>query len=89
MSRDQNLSDSFREQLDQEYDWPAEYLFKFIVPVVQESELLRLFEGFPVSTKYSKNKNYISLTSKVLINSSEEVIKIYQDAYLIKGIISL
>ena len=89
MSRDQNLSDSFREQLDQEYDWPAEYLFKFIVPVVQESELLRLFEGFPVSTKYSKNKNYISLTSKVLINSSEEVIKIYQDAYLIHGIISL
>ncbi len=89
MSQDRDLSDSFREQLDQEYDWPAEYLFKFIVPVVQESELLRLFEGFPVSTKYSKNKNYISLTSKVLINSSEEVIKIYQDAYLIEGIISL
>lgn len=89
MSQERDLSDSFRKQLDQEYTWPADYLFKFIVPVEQESELLKIFEGLPVSTKYSKKKNYISVTSKVLINSSQEIIKIYKDAYVIKGIISL
>ncbi len=89
MSQKHDLSDSFRKQLDQEYTWPADYLFKFIVPVEQESELLKIFEGFPVATKYSRNKNYISVTSKLLINSSEEIVKIYKDAYIIKGIISL
>ena len=89
MSQEHDLSDSFRDQLDQEYNWPTDYLFKFIVPVTQESELLKIFEGLPISTKYSKNKNYISITCKVLVNSSEEVIKIYKEAYVIKGIISL
>ena len=89
MPHDPDLSDSFKNQLDQEYTWPANYLFKFIVPVDRESELLKILKGLPVSAKYSKNKNYISITSKVLVNSSEEVIKIYKEAYLIKGIISL
>lgn len=89
MSQDPHLSDSFRNQLDREYTWPADYLFKFIVPIEQESEILKIFEGFPISTKYSKNKNYVSITATVLINSSEEIIKIYEDAYVVKGIISL
>ena len=89
MPEDKHLTDSFRKQLDQEYTWPAEYLFKFIVPKEQEKELLRLFINKPVSTRHSKNRNYVSVTSKAFIHSSEEVIAMYQAAYVIKGIISL
>ena len=80
---------SFKEKLDNEHHWPSVYMFKFIVPKGKEDEVKQLFPGKELSTKSSRKGNYISVTAEVFIQSSNEVIQIYQKAHLIEGIISL
>lgn len=84
MSREQ-----FKEQLDNEYSWPALYMFKFIVPNEQEGEVKALFPYNELTSKASKNGKYISVTAQVMMNSSEAIVQIYEKAYKIEGIISL
>ena len=64
-------------------------MFKFIVSKGRESEVAALFPSNEVSTKLSKNGNYISVTAKVMMRSSDEIIRIYEEAYKIEGVISL
>jgi len=80
---------SFAEKLDQEHQWPTHYLFKFIVPKGKEEEVTKIFPPNEFSTRESSNGNYISISAKMYLGSSEEVIKIYEEAYKISGIISL
>jgi uncharacterized protein len=85
-----NLSrQNFKEKLDDQYSWPALYMFKFIVNKGKESEVVALFPFNEVTTKLSKNGNYISVTAKVMMGSSDEIIRIYEEAYKIEGVISL
>lgn len=79
----------FKEKLDSEYSWPSLYMFKFIVPKGKEEDIIALFPSNETSTKASKKGNYISVTAKVMMGSSEEIIKIYEKAYEIEGVISL
>lgn len=87
--RNEASRDQFKEKLDVEYSWPALYMFKFIVPKGQEDKVKSLFPYNEVIMKTSKNGNYISLTAQVMMNSSEAIVKVYEDAYKIKGVISL
>ncbi len=80
---------NFKKKLDEQYSWPALYMFKFIVSKGRESEVAALFPSNEVSTKLSKNGNYISVTAKVMMRSSDEIIRIYEEAYKIEGVISL
>ena len=80
---------NFKEKLDDQYSWPSLYMFKFIVPKGKEDEVIVLFPSNEVSTKESKNGNYISVTAKVMMSSSEDIVRIYEEAYKIEGVISL
>lgn len=80
---------SFKEKLDHEYEWPALYTFKFIVPKGQEGEVKSIFSNHEVTEKQSSKGNYISLTAKVMAESSDKVVEFYIEANKIEGIIAL
>lgn len=80
---------TFKERLDRNHTWPAEYMFKFIVPKGKEDQISVLFSQKDVSTKESSSGNYISVTSRMMIKSSEEVIRIYEEAQKVEGVIAL
>ena len=81
--------ESFREKLDQEYDWPALYTFKFIVPVKNREVVKEIFHNHTVVEKESSNGNYVSITAKVMAQSSDYIINIYLEANKVEGVISL
>lgn len=84
----ENNFDTLKEKLDKQ-EWPAIYLFKFIVPIEKIDEVTALFEKQDTKTKISRNGNYISLTAKPFMYSSEKVIEIYKKATRIEGLIAL
>lgn len=81
--------DSFKEKLDNQYTWPSLYTFKFIVPQGNENEVRKLFPETEVTEKKSRKGNYVSLTARMLADSSEAIIGVYQKAQHIKGLIAL
>ncbi|MEM7548113.1 MAG: DUF493 family protein [Bacteroidota bacterium] len=81
--------DKFQELLDDQYDWPAEYLFKFIAPSDKKEELIALFPKDKVQLRPSSKGNYTSITASIILKSSQEVMAIYDTAYKIEGVISL
>ena len=81
--------DAFKEKLDNEYAWPATYMFKFVVPSATLIEVTSLFPKDSLETKPSKNGNYLALTMKRLVHSSDEVVEVYKSVSGIKGLIAL
>ena len=81
--------DDLQKQLDESTTWPVLYMFKFIAPKDKIAELKTIFPKNEVVERESKDGNYLSLTCKILVNSSEEVIRVYKQASQIKGVISL
>ena len=79
----------FKEKLDNEYDWPALYMFKFIVPRTSESGVKQLFPHTPLQSRKSRSGKYVSFTAKVVMDSSDAVIGVYKEAQKINGIIAL
>ncbi len=86
---EQGWIDSFREKLDKHYAWPSLYIFKFIVPLGKEKEVKQLFPKHETSERLSKNGNYISVTTQMMMPSSNSVIAIYVKASDIEGLIAL
>ncbi len=80
---------SFREKLEKEYSFPTLYKFKFIVPEAALDEVTALFSKHDYQTRPSKNGKYISVTAKIMAESSDKIIEFYQKASTIKGIIAL
>lgn len=80
-------------QLDDTTKFPADYLYKFIVPTDenQPEEVTNLFNkgGAVINTRKSKTGKYISVSVRLKVTSSDEVINYYKEAEKIKGIISL
>lgn len=81
--------DRFQGLLDDQNDWPASYVFKFIVPSDNLDELKRVFGEHPVRTRPSRKGNYTSVTAKMEMHSSDEVVAVYQAAGRVEGVISL
>ena len=81
--------DNLRQLLDDNNDWPTDYLFKFIAPRSAVDELKKVFDGHEIDLKASKRGNYLSLTSRIRVQSSEEVITVYRQAGSVEGVISL
>lgn len=86
---DSGTIESFRDKLDQEYEWPSLYTFKFIVPEHSADEIRALFQKHDIVERPSSKGNYISLTSKVMVQSSDKVIEFYLEASKVEGVISL
>lgn len=88
MSDEARRSD-FKSKLDGHHKWPSLYMFKFIVPSGKEGEVEKLFPKNEVKVKSSNKGNYSSLTIQVMMPGSEEVVRIYEEANKIKGLIAL
>lgn len=88
-NEDLEAINSFKEKLDNEYDWPSLYTFKFIVPVDKKEDIKRIFVKHEFTEKQSSKGNYVSITSKVMASSSDIIVNFYLEANKIEGVIAL
>lgn len=79
----------FQALLDEQVEWPSEYLFKFIVPTSSLEALTAVFGDHPVRVRASSKGNYASVTARMHMTSSEDVLAIYRAAGKVDGVISL
>ncbi len=75
--------------IDETVKFPSVYLFKFIVPVDQIHHILLIMHGMEIEQKASSTGKYISVSAKLMMHKSEDIIHIYERASTVKGIISL
>ncbi|MFY0483169.1 DUF493 family protein [Flavobacterium sp. PLA-1-15] len=90
-------TEEFYERLKTELDntntWPAEYLFKFIVPTDEQKieAVKNAFDclGAVIKTSQSKTAKFTSLSVDVQMKSAQEIIDKYIEVSTIEGIVSL
>ena len=89
----QEFYDRLQVELDNSNSWPAEYLFKFIVPTVNNNVAFveNAFNcmGAVIKTTKSKTGKYTSISVDATVKDSEEIIQKYKEVSVIKGIVSL
>ncbi len=82
-----------KEQLLENGKWPANYLYKFIVPTdeTKVEEIRKIFDmpGAVIESKQSKKGTYTSVSITVRLENPDEVIKKYKEVSHIEGVISL
>ena len=84
--------DSLREKLDDQVSWPSVYLFKFIIPADNHklAQVMNLFnETSEITTRESGKGNFISVSAKEVMLSTESVIEVYKKAAQVDGLIAL
>jgi hypothetical protein len=82
---------NLRKQLELE-EWPNVYMFKFIFPNTLENIALtsELFsETSELSLHESKTGKFASISVKEMMLDVDSIIKIYEKASLIKGLMAL
>ncbi len=89
----QEFYERLKVELDNSNTWPAEYLFKFIVPTVDDNVAFveNAFNcmGAVIKTTKSKTGKFTSISVDVTVKDSQEIIEKYQEVSIIKGIVSL
>ncbi len=94
---EKNNSEEFynrlREQLWENTKWPANYLYKFIVPTDEEKikAIHAIFDtkGAVIESKKSKKGTYTSVSITLNMENPDAVIEKYKEVSVIEGIISL
>lgn len=86
---DPNWWSNFKQLLDDNNEWPVVYLFKFIVPKDGMDALKQVFEDHEIDIKASTKGNYLSLTTRIHVESSDDVVAIYRAAGEVEGVIAL
>ncbi len=95
---DKTNSDHFyaklRARLNEAEDWPATYMYKFIVPTSNEkiAKIEQIFDhiGAAISTRSSSKGKYTSVTIEVKMDSADQVIDKYKEiGEKVEGVISL
>ncbi|MGH1383981.1 DUF493 family protein [Kordia sp.] len=80
-------------QLEDTTQFPALYMYKFIVPSSEEKikEVHQIFDnlGAVINTKKSSKGTYTSVTITANMKSADAVIEKYKEASQVEGIISL
>jgi putative lipoic acid-binding regulatory protein len=80
-------------ELDNTNTWPAEYLYKFIMPSVGDNvaTVQGAFDGMGAVIKTTKSKTgkFTSVSVDVTMQSSDDVIAKYKEVSTIEGIVSL
>lgn len=93
MSKTEGFYQKLQVQLDDTTSFPADYMYKFIVPTDenQVEEVHHIFKETKASitVKESKTGKYHSVSVVINVSSSEEIISYYKQGGKIKGIISL
>ncbi|MBW4361343.1 hypothetical protein C8C85_2659 [Flavobacterium sp. 103] len=82
-----------KAELDLSNSWPAEYLFKFIVPTTEEN-ILKVEDAFNcmgavIKTTKSRTGKFTSISVDLMVKDSQEIIDKYQELSTIEGIVSL
>ncbi len=83
---------SLKNKLDAQSNWPVTYMFKFIVPADLEkvARVEALFDNdATIYRKESRSGKFISITAKQVMDSSSEVIDVYEKAATIENIVAL
>lgn len=92
MDTKKNDNSNFRRLLAEEIKWPHIYMFKFIVETKlgKEDQIISLFpKSAKVSFRPSRTGKYTSISISVIMGSPDEVLKHYEEAAKIPGIMSL
>jgi len=79
----------FKQALDENHQWPCPYIYKFIVPSENLSQLTDLFPEEKIEIRESKTGKYTSVTMVSTMCSSKEVMRVYTKASQVTGIMSL
>lgn len=80
----------FKNLLDQHYQFPCCYTFKFVVAADKRGDVVgRLGKGIMVRERPSRTGKYVGLTFSRMVQSSDEVIATYCGLSDIEGVISL
>jgi len=85
----QKKFENHKKLLEAQYNFPCNFMFKFIVPIEQEYAVRALFPDHQPKIRASKNGNYLSLSITYYADSSDLVLAIYEKASTIKGLIAL
>ncbi len=88
MNSDEKLNE-LRSQLDEFYTWPADYTFKFVVPVDQMESFTPLLKGHAFETRDQKNGKFTTVTAEMNMTSTEDVLELYRAASGIEGVIAI
>ncbi len=82
-----------KTELNNSNTWPATYLFKFIVPTINNNvefvENCFDFTGAVINTTKSKTGRFTSVSVDCTMQNADEIIQKYQEVSIIKGIVSL
>lgn len=93
-SNPEEFYSKLKTQLEEHTEWPAEYLYKFIVPASNDkiAEIEEIFDnmGAIISTRDSSKGKYTSVSINVRLNSPDAVIEKYKEVgERVEGVISL
>ncbi|MCX2680905.1 DUF493 family protein [Galbibacter sp. EGI 63066] len=97
MAKDEKEIEAFyirlKEQLEESTEWPSTYLYKFIVPTVEEKieKIESIFEDNAacIKTKQSSNGKYTSVSVEVNMENPDAVIDKYKEVSVVEDVISL
>jgi putative lipoic acid-binding regulatory protein len=82
-----------QSQLEEGFEWPRVYMFKFIVPANNEkvAKVEQLFNSKEarVDMRSSRKGNFISITAREMMMSPQRVVDRYVEAEAIEGLIAL
>ncbi len=81
--------ESFKNSLEEEYNFPATYSFKFIVATESKIKVINLIPSAKCLERKSRNGKYTSVTLTSVMKNSSEILYIYEKASKIDGVISL
>ena len=79
----------FKSLLEEKYQFPCDYNFKFVVPSTQRHEVADLFKDEKINEKTSKTGKYTSFRVCRSVTSSEEIVDSYRSCENIKNLIML
>ncbi|MFP2997528.1 DUF493 family protein [Spongiivirga sp. MCCC 1A20706] len=91
--KEEDFYQRLKEELVQSTLWPAEYLYKFIVPTddTKIAQVQAAFNnmGAVINTKTSSKGKYTSISINVRMKNPEAVIEKYLQVGEVEGVISL
>ena len=91
--KSENFYLRLKEKLLNSTSWPADYLYKFIVPTdkAKIAQIEQIFDntGAVIESKQSSKGKYTSLSIMVNLANPDEVIEKYKEVGLVEGVISL
>ncbi|REC40601.1 DUF493 family protein [Chryseobacterium sp. 5_R23647] len=84
---------SLKEKLENNHDFPEDYLFKFIIPTddAKLTEIYKVFDDikFTLGNRESKNGKYTACNINAFVLDADQVVRIYQEVAKIEGVILL